>query len=323
MTEPKLHLEWSRLPDMPVAKWEPASLVVDNKLVVLGGYEDNITSSKRVDLFDPGAGEWTRMQDLPSAISHVNLVADAGGFWFAGGMKDKVHPGKDHIIAEVWHYGFELDRYTAAPLLPSARGGGALARLGNHLHYISGLMADRDTDAADHWCLDLASWWRGEGVEWQARAPLPMPRNQLSGVVRDGRIYAIGGQLNHDSQQLDQVNVDIYDPSLDRWMQGPDLPYGHSHSEGATFVYDGEIWMVGGHATPAGGQKAMTDDILRLAPGASDWECVARLPKALSSPAAAIIEGRLVVAGGWDRRIDETTKQWLSSPEVWVAALHD
>ena len=30
-------LDWQKLEDMPVGKWEPASLVMDGKLVVLGG----------------------------------------------------------------------------------------------------------------------------------------------------------------------------------------------------------------------------------------------------------------------------------------------
>ena len=118
MGEPIHEATWQQLEDMPVAKWEPASLVVDNKVYVLGGYGNFICSSKRLDVFDPAEGTWTQLQDLPSAISHVNLVPDGRGFWFAGGMKDKVHPGKDHIVSEVWHFDLALDRYTAAPLLP-------------------------------------------------------------------------------------------------------------------------------------------------------------------------------------------------------------
>ena len=29
---------WQQLPDMPAAKWEPASLLIDGCLYVLGGY---------------------------------------------------------------------------------------------------------------------------------------------------------------------------------------------------------------------------------------------------------------------------------------------
>jgi hypothetical protein len=38
-------------------------------------------------------------------------------------------------------------------------------------------------------------------------------------------------------------------------MDGPALPYGHSHSEGATFVHNDRIWMVAGHTTPEGEKK--------------------------------------------------------------------
>jgi N-acetylneuraminic acid mutarotase len=302
MTEPVHDVNWDQLPDMPVAKWEPASLVLDDKLYVSGGYEDRIRSSNRLDVFDPAEGTWTQLQDLPSKISHVNLVADGQGFWFAGGMKDKVHPDKDHIIAEFWHFDLELDRFTAGPLLPGRRAGGGLAKLGDRLHYISGLMEDRDTDSPDHWAFDLAAW---------------TPRNQLSVAEMNDRIYAIGGQLNHDSQQIDQARVDVYDPETDSWSEGPPLPDPHSHSEGATFVHDDRIWMLGGHSTPEGSAKGFCGDVLTLREG-GEWEVTCRLPKPISSPAAAIIRDRLYVAGGWDGRMDED-KNWLSSPEVWVA----
>jgi N-acetylneuraminic acid mutarotase len=311
---------WQQLQDMPAGKWEPASLLIDGKLYVVGGYADHIMSSKRVDVFDPVAGTWTRLQDLPSALSHVNLVPGESGFWFAGGMKDKIHPAKDHIISEVWHYNIELDRYSAAPLLPGHRAGGGLARIGDNLHYISGLMADRDTDAPDHWILDLSAWNKGEKTDWVNAAPLPLPRNQLSVAVLNGKIYVIGGQLNHDKQQLDQKNVDIYDPGSDTWSEGPSLPYGHSHAEGATFVHNNRIWMIAGHHTPDGGKKGFSGDVLTLEEG-GEWQVSGTLPKPVSSPAASIIDNRLYVAGGWDGRMEEDTKKWLSSPEVWVTEL--
>jgi N-acetylneuraminic acid mutarotase len=316
MTEPTQEVNWEQLPDMPVAKWEPASLALDDKLYVMGGYEDRIMSSRRLDIFDPADGTWTQLQDLPSKVSHVNLVAGDTGFWFAGGMKDKVHPEKDHIIAEVWHFDPELDRFTAAPLLPGRRAGGGLARIGDRLHYVSGLMEDRDADSPDHWVFDLSEWARNGTAKWVDAAPLPTPRNQLSVAILNDKIYAIGGQLNHDKQQIDQTCVDIYDPGTDSWSDGPSLPYGHSHSEGATFDHDDRIWMVGGHTTPDGGKKGFCGNILTLEEG-GEWELTCRLPKPISSPAARIIGKRLYVAGGWDGRMDED-KNWLSSPEVWV-----
>ena len=258
------------------------------------------------------------MQDSPSRVSHVDLVADGNGFWFAGGMKDKpTRKVKDHIIAEVWHFNLKLDRYTAGPLLPGRRAGGGLARLGDKLHYVSGLMEDRDTDSPDHFVLDLKEWAENGHAQWTKAAPLPVPRNQHSIAELNGMIYIIGGQFNHDLQQLDQVMVDVYDPQSDSWSEGPPLPVAHSHSEGATFVHGDRIWMVGGHSTPEGGKKGFCGNVVTLREG-GEWEVTCHLPKPISSPASRIINDKLYVAGGWDGRMDDD-KEWLSSPEVWVA----
>ena len=284
---------WRVLPDMPVGKWEPGVVVLDQKIYIFGGYTVGVVSSKRSEVFDPSDNSWTLIQELPSAITHMNMVLDGRTVWFAGGFKDGY---KGHAIAEVWRYDVDLDRYTAGPLLPEPRAGGGLALVDGELHYFGGLMADRDTDSGDHWVLDLEDWSNGS-ASWVAAAPMPSPRNQFSTVVFDGKIYAIGGQFHHDSMQLDQPRTDIYDPVTQVWSRGPDLPKGHSHAEGATFVHDGKIYMVGGHTTPVGGNKSQDPDILSLSKEDS-WLKVGELPGPLSSPAAAIIGDRLYVAGG-------------------------
>ena len=300
-------LDWKELPDMPVGKWEAGTTVLDKKLYVMGGYSEGVKSTKISHVFDPSDSSWTKIQDMPSAISHMNLVLDGRTIWFAGGFKDGY---KGHAIAEVWNYNIDLDRYTAAPLLPEPRAGGGLALVGRNLHYIGGLKADRDTDSGTHWVLDLDAWKDG-AAGWTGAAPLPLPRNQFSCVTVDGKIYAIGGQLNHDSQQLDQARVDIYDPATDSWSQGPSLPKGHSHGEAGTFVHEGRIYMVGGHTTKEGKRKTIDPDVLALTPG-GEWELIGKLPRPLSSPAAAIINNKLYVAGGSPNGSSVRAQMWVA-----------
>jgi len=186
------------------------------------------------------------------------------------------------------------------------------------LHYMGGVKADRDTDAEDHWVLDLDKWTKS-ATRWENAAPLPAPRNQFSTVTLDEKIYVIGGQLHHDSVQIDQARVDIYDPKTDSFSRGPQLPKGHSHSEGGTFTNGGRIYIVGGHTTPEGGRKKIDADILTFAPGGV-WEVVSKLPMPLSSPAAAIIRGKLFVAGGSPNGRSVQGKMWVrDSP--WPSAI--
>ena len=69
--------------------------------------------------------------------------------------------------------------------------------------------------------------------------------------------------------------------------------------------------MIGGHTTPAGGNKSQDPDILSLARG-GQWQKVGELPGPLSSPAAAIIRGKLYVAGGAQGGSVVQSKMWVS-----------
>jgi hypothetical protein len=71
----------------------------------------------------------------------------------------------------------DKDRFTAAPLLPEMRDGGGLALVDRRLHYMGGVKADRDTDAADQWVLDLEMWAQGS-AQWENAAPLPAPQTE-------------------------------------------------------------------------------------------------------------------------------------------------
>ncbi len=286
-------LEWKQLPDMPIEKWEAGTVVLDDKLYMMGGYTAGVKSSKISYTYAPKDGTWTRIQDLPSGISHMNMILDGRTIWYAGGYKDGY---KGHCISEVWSYDIDNDRFTIAPILPEPRGGGGLAIVGRDMHFISGIKSDRDTDAFEHWVLNLDDWAKGSAT-WEDAAPIPDARNQFSCVVLNGKIYAIGGQYHHDKAQLDQSRTDIYDPKMDKWSAGPELPKGHSHAEGGTFVYKDTIYMVGGHTTPKGGTKSIDPDILMLKEG-GEWELLGKLPYPLSSPAACIIDGKMYVGGG-------------------------
>ncbi len=296
---------WQPLADMPVPRWEAGTVVLDNKLYVFGGYTKGTKSSKRVDVYDPKTQKWTKLADMPSAITHMNAVLDGRFVWFAGGFMDG-YPGK--AIREVWRYDIGTDRYTAGPPLPEPRAGGGLALVGRQLHYIGGLLPDRDTDSPDHWVLDLDKA-AAVGAKWQKAAPLPKPRNQFTTVRLGGKIYIIGGQLHHDSGQIDQPWVDVYDPKAKTWQRGLALPQPHSHAEGSSFVHDGRIFILGGMTRLE--RRRRIDAAIWGRTKNGEWRRLGALPRPLSSPIAGILDGRLYVAGGSLNGADPQPGMWV------------
>jgi N-acetylneuraminic acid mutarotase len=296
---------WTRLPDMAVPRWEAGTVVLDDKLYVFGGYKMPTKACKRVDAFDPKGNRWTKLKDLPSAITHINMVLDGRSVWFAGGFKDGY---KGYAISEVWRYDIDKNTYTAGPSLPEPRGSGGLAIVGRKLHFAGGLKKDRDTCSPKHWVLDLEKLERGD-AKWEEAKPMSKGRCHFGTVTFGGRIYLIGGMYHHDSKQIDRPLVDIYDCETDSWSRGEDLPTGHTHAEGSTFVYDKRIWFLGGMAQV--GEKRWIDNKITVLTSKGKWKHVGELPQPLSAAAAGILDGELYLAGG---SLNGTHPQ----PRMWV-----
>jgi len=286
------HSAWKRLPDMAVPRWEAGSVVFENKLYVFGGYKMPTKACKRVDVFDPKGNRWTKLKDLPSAITHINMVLDGRSVWFAGGFKDGY---KGYAIDEVWRYDIDNNTYTTGPSLPQPRASGGLAIVGRKLHFTGGLKKDRDTCSPKHWVLDLEKLQTG-GAKWEEAEPMPTGRCHFGTVTLDGKIYLTGGMYHHDSKQIDRPLVDIYDPETESWSRGADLPTGHTHAEAGTFVHDKRIWFLGGMAQVA--DKRWIDNKITVLTSEGKWKHAGELPQPLSAAAAGIIDGKLYLAGG-------------------------
>ena len=200
---PAQDLTWRELPDMPAGKWEAATTVVDGKFYLFAGYQGAVRSSKRVDVFDPADGSWTRIQDMPSAVTHLNAVLDGRTVWFAGGFKDGY---KGHAIAEVWSYDLDEDRYTAAPLLPEPRAGGGLALVGRKLHYMGG---GHTTPAGGTKSIDPDILVLEPGGEWKLLGKLPMPLSSPAAAIIGGRLYVAGGSATGRGAQAKMWVADL------------------------------------------------------------------------------------------------------------------
>jgi predicted esterase len=282
-------VSWKKLPNMSVPRWEAGTAVLDKKLYVFGGYEMPTKACKRADVFDPKTGGWTKLKDLPSAVTHMNMVIEGRSIWFAGGFKDGY---KGYTITEVWKYDVDKNTYAPGPSLPESRGSGGLAIVGRKLHYIGGLTKDRNTCSPKHWVLDLEK----SDAEWTDAKPMSKGRCHFGTVTFEGKIYVIGGMYHHDKGQADLPLVDIYDSKTDSWSKGAQLPTGHTHAEGATFVHQKRIYFMGGMAQV--GKRRWIDNNITVSTPDGGWKHVGRLPRNLSAPAAGVIGDKLYLAGG-------------------------
>ena len=294
---------FERVHPAPTQKLEPSSAVVAGRLYVFGGFirtarRGEYPVETRVDVYDPRRDTWSPAADMPRKITHANAVAvpDAAGavaVWMVGGFEGD-DPGR--AVASALVYDVAADRWRDGPSLPIATAGGTLALVGRALHYVGGFAADRDTAVAAHWRLDVDAPDGG----WQPRAPLPIARGHLASAVLGGKLYAIGGQIRHDTAPIDLDAVHAYDPEADRWSAVARLPTPRSHFEGATFVDGGRIVVVGGRNDTQAYilKRAGLADVIAYDPARDAWTELPGLPTGIESAAAGMIDGRLVVTAG-------------------------
>ena len=277
---------WNALANSNLSKVEAQSVKVNGKLYVLAGFLAGLKITEATEIYDPINNTWSNGAPMPIPVTHMGAVAVDDEIWIITGFKGN-HPGVATDAVQI--YNTTTNSWSVGPALPNPRGSGAAVYSNGKIHFFGGLLPDRKTDVGEHYILDVNDQSSG----WITAAPMPNPRNHLSGAAVNGLIYAIGGQFGHDGGVEDQQFLDVYDPQTDNWSAAADLPSKRSHFEPGTIVHNGKIIIVGGRR---GG--FFFDDVTQYDPISNSWSELCELPSALLAPSAKVFGDQLIVANG-------------------------
>ncbi|MCP3915338.1 MAG: hypothetical protein GY711_07265 [bacterium] len=291
---------WETLTPSPQPRYEGPPVVIDGQMYMFGGFRNTaIQATTSVNAYDPVADSWSAKAPMPVAVTHIGAALDDRTVWVVGGFNGD-DPGT--ATDRVWLYDVDLDQWGAGPSLPKLVAGGVAARFGRNLHYYGGVEADRNTMSSDHLVLDLDN----PGGGWSTLAPLPQPRCHLAGTAFGGKLYAIGGQFNHDVNPVDQTLVQSYDPLTDAWTTVQPLPDPVSHHETGIFVLDGKIVVTGGKSFPIG--FPTISDMTAYDPATNTWEALPAIPRRLFGVGAAAIDDYVYVTAGATSSLSASTQ---------------
>ena len=111
---------------------------------------------------------------------------------------------------------------------------------------------------------------------------------EVTGVAVNGKFYVLGESFN-----------EVYDPESDTWMTLAPNPAGTSVTVPA--VYDGKIYLFGGHGPDGpGGVTVHSNAVEVYNPVSNTWQSEANMPKTLGGPAIAVYNDSAYVIGGYD-----------------------
>ncbi len=299
---------WSSLASMNNVRFEASAVQYKDDIFVFNGFKQGSIESS-VEQFDAGTKQWTIINNTSvaqgTAVTHNGLVRVGNEAWLIGGRIGS-HPGI--VTSNVWIFNLDSKTWRTGPQLPIPGAAGGAALVNNKIHWFGGLDVNANCDVSNHFVYDLnmqsAGWQNITGV-----AAMPSPRNHFSTAVHNGIIYAIGGQLGHDSCPgkggIDVNLVHAFNPSTNTWSAKAGLPANQSHAEGATFVYQNAIYMIGG--------KLNGNKVFRFDPQNNNWDTVMTLPNALLAPVARVIDNQLIVSSGGSPNYLSPTNLTLST----------
>ena len=259
---------WRLGASLPVFRQELATGVLDGKVYVLGGYDENRSSTDTVEVYNPSTNTWTSVHPLPFRVNH-NAAAVAEGklysFGAEAGQTFVYNPTNNSWVARASSH-YMHSRTAAVGVIDDkiyVAGGG-------------GTPSQRELEVYD----PVAN-------TWTVKAPMRVPRNHCGGGVINGNFYVVGGRAGLASTNA----LEVYNPQTNTWSSRSPMPTARSGI--ATAVVNDELWVFGGEeADNLHGEVEVYD------PVSDSWRQLPNMPLPRHGIWASVIANKIYIPGG-------------------------
>lgn len=265
-----------------------ATLLLDGRVLVAGGYEDNDGISS-AELYDPATGMWQATGSLKTARSaHTATVLPDGRVLIAGGMDSNAIP-----LATTELYSPDTGSWTNAGLLNHARYGHTATLLPNGLVLVAGGSGDSNLlSSAELFDPTTGTWTETITTPTTARI------GHRATLLPDGKVLLAGGYaVGFYVGAL--ASVEVYDPATGLWTTNNPLAYAlGDHS--ATLLANGKVLVTGGYSD-VGGNFLNSSEVYDPAinPATGTWTNTGAMSIARYLHTATLLtNGQVLVVGG-------------------------
>ncbi|XP_072295006.1 kelch-like protein 26 [Eucyclogobius newberryi] len=210
--------------------------VLDNFVYLVGGQHFQHRSGEgAVDCcfrFDPHLNQWLRIQSLQKPRIQFQLNVLHGRLYATGGRN------QGGSLCSVECYCPKKNEWSFADPLKLRTWGHAGATCAEKLYVSGGYGLSLEDKKALH-CYDPVT------DQWEFKAPMTEPRVLHSMISSRGRVYALGGRMDHVDRCFDVMAVEYYSPDHDQWTSLAPMRVGQS--EAGCCLLDQKIYVIGGY----------------------------------------------------------------------------
>jgi len=309
---------WLHGPDLPAARQDAATAVLDDRIYVVGGFGPDGSSTNTTFVLEPApgtnlsptadeapspilpAGSWTLARAMPESVDHAAAASLDGYLYVAGGTIEKL------VTNKFWRYDPIDDSWAELPSLPIPRYGPTMQAFDGKLYLIGGTCVHGDDETSVE-VYDPAK------RSWSVlQSALSVEREDSRTALVDGRIALVGGR---DREEHDQTFCNLYDPEDGSWKPCADMHLGRSGFG---------LAAVGDYLMAIGGVNLLTDVTTQTTeisgPDGDGWMDGRWLPAPSQGMSVAVLGHTVWVIGGsnWNATAPTTTVLRYVVPVVKV-----
>jgi N-acetylneuraminic acid mutarotase len=277
------------------------------KLTVAGNID--VTGNRIVNLANP-------IDNKDAATKEYVDAQAGGGFAFPSGI---LQPFADPNTSTRpgWTYtGFfetrEGDVWITRKSMSTPRSGLAAAVVGNRIYAIGGYNGSY---------LSTNEEYDPSTDTWTTRKSMSTPRSGLAAAVVNNTIYAIGGyneMYSNNPMRGYFITNEAYNPSNDSWVNKASMKIPRAYLAAA--VVNDKIYAIGGFNTTTG-YLSINEEYNPFAnDGFGRWETKAPMSTPRSGLAAAVVNNKIYVIGGYGPTASNLFADFLSTNEVYDPA---
>lgn len=259
---------WSVGPLLRTARDDFGLVALGGKLYAFGGMSGARGRAVRsMEVLEPAAGRWEVGPPMRTPRYSFGAAVSGDSLYVVGGDDGETTSARTERFdpaTQSW------TRLAEAPTIRYAMGAAEL----NGSIYLAGGRVEIDP-------IDAFERYEVATNRWVKLRPMPTPRAELLLLAFDGLLYAIGGSTPGGR---DTTMVEVYDPSADRWRQGPSLPEPVVRGAGAALGARLHVLVRSKHFI--------------LERGRAQWSVGPPAPTSRKGAGAAALAGALFLVGG-------------------------
>lgn len=268
-----------------------ATLLEDGHVLVTGGTSNTAAELASAELFDPTTATFASTSPMSEAKrNHRAIRLDDGRVLVVQGEAGTAVPFS--MTRRVERYDPKTGEWTTLDDAPSLRSSSTLARLPDGRVLLLG-----GYDTASGASVDVVDICAATGEPCLVGPPMTSPRATHGAFTRaDGSVLVAGGGANvFDAAAPIWSTTEVLDPTATSWSNGPKLAVARIEAAYVPLA-DDRLVVLGGSATPVGGQPLASIEILR--PGAAASEVVGALTVPRWFHTSTLLpNGRVLTAG--------------------------